>query len=119
MSAKVKMALLGRPVPELPVADVARAQQHYKDTLAVKLHGWMTVVDRGCVARRYGAEIFRKRESPFEPAVHWVFAEDIDASYRTGASGANIVDPLETKSWGMRQFTSRTSMEISSYFHHG
>jgi uncharacterized glyoxalase superfamily protein PhnB len=34
-------------------------------------------------------------------AVHWVFAEDIDAFYHELKSlGANIVDPLEKKPWG-------------------
>jgi hypothetical protein len=43
---------------------------------------------------------FGRRKPPFEPAVHWVFAEDIDASYLELKSlGANIVDPL-TSGWG-------------------
>ena len=46
-------------------------------------------------------DILWKRKPPFEPAVHWVFAEDIDASYQELKSlGANIADPLETKPWG-------------------
>jgi hypothetical protein len=37
------------------------------------------------------AIFFRKRKPPFEPGVHWVFAEDIDASYQELKSlGANI-----------------------------
>ncbi len=49
---------------------------------------------------------FRKREPPFEPAIHWVFAEDVDAWCQELTSlGANIVDPLEKKPWGLRQFT--------------
>src|SRR6266852_9382952 len=44
------------------------------------------------------AIFFRKRKPPFESAVHWVFAEDIDASYQELKSlDANIVDPLEKK----------------------
>jgi len=47
------------------------------------------------------AIFFRKRKRPFEAAVHWVFAEDIDATYNELKSlGANIVDPLEKKPWG-------------------
>ena len=43
---------------------------------------------------------FRRRTPPFEPAVHWVFAEDIDATYKElESSGANIVEPLEVKPW--------------------
>jgi hypothetical protein len=42
------------------------------------------------------AIFFRKRKPQFEPAVHWVFAEDIDAAYEElKSSGANIVDPLQ------------------------
>ena len=101
MGAKEKMTSIGRPVPELPVADVERAQQHYRDVLGFEI-GWLSpgkeiwAVSRGDVAI-----FFRKRNTPFEPAVHWVFAEDIDASYQELKSlGANIVDPLEKKPWG-------------------
>jgi len=42
------------------------------------------------------AIFFRKRTPPFEPAVHWMFAPDIDATYdELKLSGANIVEPLE------------------------
>lgn len=40
MSTKEEMTPLGRPVPELPVIDVERAQQHYIDTLGFEL-GWL------------------------------------------------------------------------------
>ena len=65
------------------------------------------------------AIFFRKKKPPFEPAVHWVFAEDIDASYQELKSlGANIVDPLETKPWGLRQFTIKDLDGNLFYFHH-
>ena len=60
----------------------------------------------GAVSRGNVAIFFRKREPTFEPAIHWVFAEDINASYQElKSSGANIVDPLKEKPWGLRQFT--------------
>ncbi len=40
MGAKEKMNSIGRPVPELPVADVERAQQHYRDALGFEI-GWL------------------------------------------------------------------------------
>ena len=44
-----------------------------------------------------------------------LFAEDIDATYdELKSSGANIVEPLEKKPGGLRQFTSRTSTETAS-----
>lgn len=61
------------------------------------------------------AIFFRKRTPPFEAAVHWVFAQDIDATYDELRSlGAKIVEPLETKPWGLRQFTVETWTETAS-----
>jgi hypothetical protein len=52
MGAKEKMTSIGQPVPELPVADVERAQQHYKDALGFEI-GWLLPRqgDWGCVTR--------------------------------------------------------------------
>ena len=119
MGAKEKMSSMGKPVPELPVVDVELAQQHYRDVLGFEI-GWL-YPDKtiGAVSRRDVAIFFRKRETPFEPAIHWVYAEDIDASYRElTLSGANIVDPLETKPWGLRQFTVADLDGNLFYFHH-
>src|ERR1700722_7678567 len=100
------MTTFGPPVPELPVVDVERAQQHYRDALGFEI-GWLYPdKEIGAVSRDNAAIFFRIRRPPFEPADHWIFAEDIDASYQEfQASGANIVDPLEKKPWGLRQFT--------------
>ena len=120
MSAAEKMTSLGQPVPELPVADVERAQQHYRDALGFEI-GWLYPgKEIGAVSRDNKVTIFfRKRTPPFEPAVHWVFAEDIDRSYQElTSSGANIVDPLERKPWGLRQFTVQDLDGNLFYFHH-
>ena len=62
---------------------------------------------------------FRKRERPFEPAVHWVFAEDIEATYQELRSlGGNIVEPLERKPWGLRQFSVKDMDGSLFYFQH-
>ena len=82
MGAKEKLSSIGQPVPELPVADVERAQQHYRDALGFEI-GWLYPGNEiGAVSRGNVAIFFRKRKPTFEPAVHWVFAEDIDASYQ-------------------------------------
>ena len=96
MGANEKLSYLGQPVAELPVLDVERAQQHYRDALGFEI-GWLDPNKRiGAVSRGKVAIFFRKRKPPFEPAVHWVFAEDIDASYaEMKLSGAHIVTPLE------------------------
>ena len=65
------------------------------------------------------AIFFRKNPPPFEAAVHWVFAEDIDATYdELKSSSANIVEPLEKKPWGLRQFTVEDLDGNRFYFHH-
>lgn len=119
MGAKEKLNSIGRPVPELPVADVELAQAHYRDKLGFEI-GWLYPdKEIGAVSRGDVAIFFRKREPPFEPAIHWVFADDIDASYEELKSlGAKIVDPLETKSWGLRQFTVEDLDGNLFYFHH-
>ena len=111
---------LAPPVPELPVEDVERAQQHYRDALGFEI-GWLYPGgDIGAVSRPPVAIFFRKRDRPFEPAVHWVFAPDIDATYEELRSrGATIVEPLEEKPWGLRQFTVEDIDGNRFYFHHG
>jgi hypothetical protein len=113
------MTSIGQLVPELPVADVELAQQHYKTALAFEI-GWLDPGKGiGSVARGKVAIFFRRRKPPFEPAIHWVFAEDLDATYQELISlGANIAEPLETKPWGLRQFTVKDLDGNLFYFHH-
>ena len=119
MGTKEKMTSIGQPVPELPVADVEHAQQHYRDALGFEIAWLHPGKEIGAVSRGDVAIFFRKKQPPFEPAVHWVSAEDIDASYQElKASGANIVDPLEKKPWGLRQFTVKDLDGNLFYFHH-
>ena len=120
METSEKMTLMGKTTPELPVADVERAQQHYRDVLGFEI-GWLYPgKEIGSVSNGETAIFFRKREPPFEPAVHWVFAQDVDATYQElKAKGANIVDPLEKKPWGLRQFTVADLDGNLFYFHNG
>ncbi|HET7206256.1 MAG TPA: VOC family protein [Terriglobales bacterium] len=114
-----KLNPIGQLVPELPVLDVERAQRHYRDALGFQI-GWLyPTKDIGAVSRDKVAIFFRKRTPPFDPAVHWVFAEDIDAVYQELQSlGAEIVEPLERKPWGLRQFTVKDLDGNLFYFHH-
>jgi len=107
------------PVPELPVIDVERAQQHYRDALGFEIAWLYPDNEIGAVSRGDVAIFFRKKAAPFEPAVHWVFADDLDATYAEFESlGANIVEPLEQKPWGLRQFTIEDLDGNRFYFHH-
>jgi predicted enzyme related to lactoylglutathione lyase len=119
MGAKEKMSSIGQPVPELPVGDVERAQQHYRDALGFEI-GWLYEgKELGAVSRGNAVIFFRKRKPPFEPAVHGVFAESIDVTYQELKSlGANIVDPLGKKPGGLWQFTVQDLDGNLFYFHH-
>ena len=119
MNAKQSLTSIGQPVPGLPVEDVERSQQHYRDALGFEIAWLYPGKEIGAVSRGNVAVFFRKRTQPFEPAVHWVFAEDIDATYQElQALGANIVQPLEEMPWGLRQFTVEDLDGNRFYFHH-
>jgi uncharacterized glyoxalase superfamily protein PhnB len=119
VNQKESLTTIAQPVPELPVADVERAQQHYRAALGFEI-GWLYPgKEIGSVSRGNVAIFFRKRIPPFEAAVHWVFAADIDATYEElRSSGANIIEPLEKKPWGLRQFTVEDLDGNRFYFHH-
>ena len=106
MHAKASLTPLGQPVPELPVRDVKRAQHHYRDALGFEI-GWSYPGNEIGSVHRPSAVIFlRKRSEPFEPVVHWIFAENVSAMHDEFRNlGANIVEPLEKKPWGLTQFT--------------
>ena len=114
----VELATIAQPVPELPVADVEKAQEYYRDVLGFEI-GWLQPgKEIGAVSRGNAAIFFRRHQEPFEPAVHWIFANDIDATYEElRSSGSKIVEPLEKKPWGLRQFTVEDLDGNRFYFH--
>ena len=119
MTSRKPLTSIAPPVPELPVADVERAQQHYRDALGFQIAWLHPDKDIGAVSRGEVAIFLRKRIAPFEPAVHWVFAMDVDATYDELRSlGLTIVKPLENTSWGLRQFTVEDLDGNRFYFHH-
>jgi uncharacterized glyoxalase superfamily protein PhnB len=68
---------------------------------------------------RQGDDLLSEDDPALRPVVHWIFAEDIDASYRElQESGANIVEPLQRMPWGLRQFTVEDLDGNRFYFHH-
>ncbi len=91
--------------PQLPVADVERAQTWFRDVL-----GFEITYTQG---RRFGAvqygksELFLERsDPPWSPMCCCVRVDDADllfALYRE--RGAQIVEPIANKPWRMREFT--------------
>ena len=63
MSATGPLTVIGQPVPELPVADVERAQKHYRDALGFEI-GWLYPGNEiGAVSRGRVAILFREKPS--------------------------------------------------------
>ena len=111
---------LNQPVPELPVSDVEKAQEYYRDYFGCEIAWLDTSKQIGAVSQGKTAIFFRKRQRPFEPAVHWVYCNDVDETYQDLKSvGAHIVDDIEDKPWGIRQFTVQDPDGNVFYFHHG
>jgi predicted enzyme related to lactoylglutathione lyase len=109
---------LGHPTPELPVENVERAQQHYRDALGFDIGWTIPKGTLGSVSRDGIAIFFRMTLRPFAPAIHWIFAANIDATYdELRSRGARIVEPLEKKPWGLRQFTVEDIDGNRFYFH--
>ena len=115
----MKRQKIGPPVPELPVADVERAQQHYREVLGFEI-GWLTEgKEIGAVSRGDAVIFFRKKDPPFEPGIHWIFAEDIDNLSGTPVVRREHHRPPRTKAWGIRQFTVQDLDGNLFYFHNG
>ena len=96
---------LGNPVPELPVLDVEKAQAYYHDVLGFEIAWTLEDKSMGAVGRD-GIAIFFARQTHTTPTHHWIFAEDIDATYQEmKIRNTNIVNDIENKPWKLRQFT--------------
>jgi len=110
---------LNQPVPELPVADVEKSQKYYRDVLGCKIEWLYPDKNLGAVSSGSTALFFRKKSRPFEPTIHWIFAEDVDGTYsRLVDTGALIVEDIENKPWGLRQFTIADPDGNLFHFHH-
>jgi len=111
---------LNQPVPELPVTDVERAQEYYANVFGCNVEWLYPTKEIGAVSNGDTTIFFRKKQCPFEPAVNWIYCSDVDASYeKLKSTGASIVEDIETKPWGIRQFTVHDLDGNIFYFHHG
>ena len=111
---------MGQLVPELPVKDVEKAQEYYRDFLGYKIEWLYPGKNIGAVSNGATAIFFRQRLQNFEPAIHWVYCDDVDASYRQlKEKGAIIPDDIADMPWGLRQFTVQDLDGNLFYFHHG
>lgn len=90
--------------PVLPVADVSKTQEYYRDVFQFTID-WSDGDRFGCVSNGDISVFFAKSaDSTAGHELVWNTA-DADQVYREYiAAGAKIVEDLETRSWGMREF---------------
>lgn len=109
---------MNQPVPELPVVDVEKAQQYYKQYFGCKIEWLYPGKEVGAVSNGETALFFRKRTKDFEPVVHWIYCSNVEETYKTlKTRGANIVDDIADKPWNLRQFTVKDLDGNVFYFH--
>jgi predicted enzyme related to lactoylglutathione lyase len=90
-------------IAQLAVADVARAQAYYRDVLGCQI-AWSWGNGYGAVFNG-DTRIFFSREDKPQPSCLCVFVDDADAlCAQYQQRGAEIVEPIESKPWGMREF---------------
>ena len=93
-------------VPQLSVADVRASQAWYRDVLGFRID-WIWHEDFGAVSRDE-VRLYVTRDPGGPPCITCIDVDDADAFHaHCVAAGAEIESPLETKPWGMREFTVR------------
>jgi len=108
-----------QPTPELPVPNVRVAQEFYRDRLGFEIVWYNDGGKIGAVAHGDCSIFFRELPGEHSPGTFWVFCEDLEAAQADLAQrGANIVDKLALKPWGLRQFTIEDHLANKFYFFH-
>ena len=107
-----------QPVPELPVKDVEKAQAFYRDKLGFTIAWIIPEKTMGAVSKDETALFLRKHETII-PQVIWIFVDDADEMYQEFMDNKiSISEPIETKPWGIRQFTIEDLDGNKFIFHH-
>ena len=91
--------------PELPVADVRVTQAYYRDVLGFNI-AWIYQEDFGAVYHGATEVFFSQETGEIRPCTNFVRVDNADevlAAYRE--RGARIIEEIESKPWGMREFT--------------
>jgi uncharacterized glyoxalase superfamily protein PhnB len=100
------MAQLTRIAPELPVADLPKALQHYQEKLGFSVamlmpHGDYAIVERGDLA----VHLFPDETRSHSPVGIHIFTTEIEALFdELKQSGAQVTQEITLKPWGNREF---------------
>ena len=91
--------------PVLPVADVVRTQEYYRDFLDFTID-WRDREVFGGVSHGTVSLFFQRTDNPPRGITCVLNTPDADEVFRRYTEqGANIVDSIATRAWGMREFT--------------
>jgi predicted enzyme related to lactoylglutathione lyase len=113
MKSKIHQA-----VPELPVKDVERAQAFYQEKLGFKI-GWIDPTKTIGAVSKDEAVIFLRKQPTIVPNTHWIFADNVDEIYKEFMEASiTITEDIESKPWGIRQFTIEDIDGNRFIFHH-
>lgn len=107
-----------QPVPELPVRDVEKAQEFYRNVLGFSIAWLFSDKSIGAVNLEE-AVIFLSRQEFVVPQTLWFFVDDVDAIYNElSEASAPISEAIETKPWNIRQFVMNDLDGNRLIFHH-
>jgi uncharacterized glyoxalase superfamily protein PhnB len=95
--------------PILEVSDVPAAIAYYRRVFGL-VPAWLSEEENigGVTTEDAPIELYLERAERPTPSRLSVFVDDADVAYaKCRSAGAEIVDEIETKPWGMRRFTVR------------
>jgi uncharacterized glyoxalase superfamily protein PhnB len=96
---------LFRAAPEIPVHDLDAALAYYSDHLGFRTRSRMPAGDYAIIQRDDVALHLFTGGATAQPASFHIFASGLDAlSAELSERGARIIQPVELKPWGMRDF---------------
>jgi len=104
--------MISKSTAVLAVADVRQTVDFYVSVLGFKLHWlWENPPTFGCIGMGQ-IEIFLSRRPDLVGKVeshgHYFWAEDLETLHAQHvAAGAPIIEPIENKRWGIREYTVR------------
>ena len=102
----------------LAVPDLARSSAFYRDVLGFEIReigdpGWRMFVRDGCrIMAGECPDALPARQLGDHSYFGYLVVDDADAYYhRVQSAGAEIIKPLTSEPWGMREFGLRTVIE--------
>ena len=103
------MVTLSRIAPEIPVPDLKKAIEYYRDKLGFELISELPSEDYAIVERDgIAIHLFRQAENQWRPAGVHIFTHQLEDLYRELHSrGAAICQEITRKPWGNRDFRAQ------------